>query len=322
MIKLTMIKLTTRNQDAIMRNGFTLMELLIVTSVIGILIALLLPAIMTVRNASRRLSCSNNLKQISISVHQYTETHGMMPGTGMGRYVSSKFARKGVATDRFSIFSSILPYIEKEGIYSSINFNLSSYRKVGGKANYTAGHNKISLFVCPSQPGQGGFLSYAVNTGRWSDDFTGIARANPRGGGTKLAEIAKGLSKTSMLSERVWGRDFGNHKANEKEIYPFSLFPHQIDRIHNCKEIEPLKPVIKNLGKLSWMISRNNDKYDHSRKINSYICFQYRRSDFASYPASSFHNVGINVAYCDGSIRFVSEDIDATTWLKIGMKGQ
>lgn len=299
------------------KRGFTLLELLIVMGIIGILLALALPAVSAARGVANRMRCTNNLKQLGMSVHNYHESWGLLPGISMGRFVSSSESRRGDITDRYSVFAVLLPYMNESLTYDSININLSSYRGPGRDANLTVSQVRLSMFLCPSQPGTG-FLSYGINTGRWSDDHLGVGKQNPRQGRT-FSEITGGLSKTALFSERVWGHNYGSHPANAGHLYPFSLFPYQVDRIYDCKGLPPSVPGL-NMGSLSWLPSRYNDKYDHGRAINSLVCLQTRRSSTASFPASSFHNGGVNVALCDGSVSFIKETISRQIWESLGTR--
>ena len=104
------------------RRGFTLIELLVVIAIIGVLIALLLPAVQAAREAARRSQCSNNLKQIGLALHNYEGAIGAMPwGEGPGGW------------NDWSALCLMLPYIEQKPLYDSLNFaNTSNASKIGG----------------------------------------------------------------------------------------------------------------------------------------------------------------------------------------------
>src|SRR5688572_7932810 len=96
------------------RKGFTLVELLVVIAIIGILVALLLPAVQAAREAARRMQCSNNLKQVGIALHNYHDTYKNLP---LGRWGSATFPNKTYGTHTL-----ILNFIEQTNIYNSIDF--------------------------------------------------------------------------------------------------------------------------------------------------------------------------------------------------------
>src|SRR5436305_11412170 len=100
------------------RRGFTLIELLVVIAIIGLLIALLLPAVQAAREASRRSQCSNNLHQIGVALHTYASTHGLFPP---GR-INSHIAGWGQC---WGAYAQLLPFMEQQPVYNAFNFLLS-----------------------------------------------------------------------------------------------------------------------------------------------------------------------------------------------------
>jgi len=123
--------------------GFTLVELLVVIAIIGVLVALLLPAVQAAREAARRMSCSNNLRQIGLAFHSYHDTHKTLP------YTTSAWGPTGVVGSGnrgWSWNSFILPYIEQQAAYSQIDFN--DFVPVNNNRNILK--NPIPLSICPS----------------------------------------------------------------------------------------------------------------------------------------------------------------------------
>jgi prepilin-type N-terminal cleavage/methylation domain-containing protein/prepilin-type processing-associated H-X9-DG protein len=136
--------------------GFTLIELLVVISIIAVLIALLLPAVQSARESGRRAQCSNNMKQLGIAIYSYESAHHFLPSAGE----SVNYGVKPPVVqfiDGMSVFVRLLPNMEGDVVFNSINFRLD-YDSVSG-ANFTATSTVLSSFLCPSaavRSGNGG----------------------------------------------------------------------------------------------------------------------------------------------------------------------
>ena len=196
--------------DWLIRTGFSLIELLVVIAVIGILIAILLPAVQSVREAARRTSCKNNLRQIGLALHNHHDAHGSFPP---GRGAPFPFV--------FSAHAYLLPYFEQSSVANGIvlsapptTFTLSNGRVLDGSPNEASAQSTISLFSCPSDsegriPGSSfGATNYVATSGsgiRNHGSLRGSDGVFYNGVRTKFRDITDGLSNTIVFSERTLG---------------------------------------------------------------------------------------------------------------------
>lgn len=134
--------------------GFTLVELLVVIAIIGILVALLLPAVQSAREAARRMQCGNNLKQIGLALHNYHDTYKSFPPTGIlnGTVGTPTAASPSNRPYHYSWAFMILPFIEQQPLYDSTNKNLPIYIGANGQPQPVCS-TQLPAFQCPSALG-------------------------------------------------------------------------------------------------------------------------------------------------------------------------
>jgi len=151
------------------RYAFTLIELLVVIAIIAILIALLLPAVQQARESARRTQCKNNLKQIGLAMHNYHDVYGQFP---LNYEATRNPDGNGRGRTSVSWITASLPYFEQAALYQTINFSdLSgnSYNTLNNAAAQTARVQKLTGFMCPSNPQQalGNFAGNYADNGPW-----------------------------------------------------------------------------------------------------------------------------------------------------------
>jgi prepilin-type N-terminal cleavage/methylation domain-containing protein/prepilin-type processing-associated H-X9-DG protein len=139
----------TRTRPLGRRSAFTLIELLVVIAIIAVLIGLLLPAVQKVREAAARMSCSNNLKQLGLGLHNYLSTYGYFPTSGEGPNSTNQYS----TFDTVSTYTQLLPFVEQDNVYKLMNENYfyNDSRFPGGQAGAKA---QPKFFLCPSGAAQ------------------------------------------------------------------------------------------------------------------------------------------------------------------------
>jgi prepilin-type N-terminal cleavage/methylation domain-containing protein/prepilin-type processing-associated H-X9-DG protein len=315
------------------RAGFTLIELLVVIAIIGVLIALLLPAVQAAREAARRSQCTNNLKQIALAVHTYVDIHGRFP---IGRGTRPPQPYNLGSRYNYSGFSMILPQMEQKPLFDSINFDLTATIQAG---NSTALVTTINSFLCPSEsqqvPTQWAGTNYRFNEGSnvlYSYGETDPGNLNtmmpaPNGPffperSIRLSEVSDGLSTTAIASERLMG-DFNQGVATQRrDIYnaPSPPLPATLDEAYTrCEamDITSLDSLGESNSGAPWLDGfLHTAIYKHVAPPNKKSC--YFRPVRLVMTASSNHPGGVNVAFGDGSVRFVKDTVDRYVWRSIG----
>lgn len=290
--------------------AFTLVELLVVIAIIGVLVALLLPAVQAARESARRMRCSNQLKQMGLAMHNYADTHKAFPIGHMfrGPFDGNPNDEKGGTG--FGWGSAILPYIEQGTMYDQFDFRLPITNTSSSK-NLTLAQTHLPMFTCPSDfkpknwtdgavtnsatssykgcgtsydGWQGGAVGATPNRNR----FNGMFDRDNRGTSLRFAEIVDGTSNQFMIAEARWKMDANGR--NRGRIFGAT---DQTDGAVGASNAL----LLNGQWQMNWTAAEGNP--------------QPHRTVASNHPA------GAMLCLADGSVRFVSENIQhtATAWV-------
>jgi len=293
-------------------SGFTLVELLVVITIIGILIALLLPAVQAAREAARRMQCTNNLKQIALAMHNYHSAVGSLPYAANGRYPGTWYL-------------AILPYLEQTSIYDQYDRTVYYW----SEPNLTLIKQRLDMFTCPSdRPStwkSNGICkyNYAANLGNTSSHrkpewhgvtfFTGPFHSEPQVSWGiedievfRIADIKDGTSNTLMIGELRQGQ-------NENDLRGLTWWG------PGCGLTTHFPPNTTEPDYLDcgW----GTQCAAHANVVPEWPCAEASALSGdtpLNFSARSRHPGGVNSALCDGSVRFVSDSVNLTTWRSLG----
>lgn len=288
------------------RKAFTLVELLVVIAIIGILVALLLPAVQAAREAGRRMQCTNNLKQWVLAFHNYHDTHLTLS------HVNSRHPTLGLVSPRISYQPLLWPYVEQQSLYDVYDFDLPFHHTAGSNTgNEPHVRVQLDLYFCSSDrrgmwkpPADAHTRSrgnYALNWGAadfWQNkNVYPNYQESPFGPGrtSKFRDIRDGLSNTMLIAEVLQSKqdtdfDFRGDIQND------------------------------DIGCAQYMTvnTPNSTVPDVIRCVNTIEpapCINPGNTVAAS---RSYHPGGVNVGRGDGSVRFVQDGVNLDAWQAAG----
>jgi prepilin-type N-terminal cleavage/methylation domain-containing protein len=326
------------NQNRIScRSAFTLVELLVVIAIIGILVALLLPAVQAARESARRATCTNNLKQLGIAVQNYYDS--------MRRYP----AARDTYPMAFSAQAHLLPFCEQLPVFQMIDFT----GQMGATSDYKgynlpAAQMAIPVFNCPSDVGavQGGNgalpgvtfggTNYVTCTGTGASasgvingDYltaNGVFVLTSFGGQgpIRTADIRDGLSNTACFSESTYGNGLASLAPAPSPLPRNAPMVLAIDISGSAMDPGTCAATTTYTGQRGdrWINGGYlATAYNHYLIPNSpaFDCLN-SANNYGLKGARSWHPAGVNLTLCDGSVRFVSETIDQFIWLYLATR--
>ena len=340
------------------RRAFTLIELLVVIFIIGILMALLLPAVQWSREAARRAQCVNNLKQIGIALHGYHDAMGSLPW-GQGPF----------NWNDWSASVMMLNYMDQNNVYNSINFSMPpppsepSFFPPEGPAmpgyppNLTAQGTQLAVLLCPSDGNRlttrCGHTNYAANAGStpmffnpprqdglfiWAGDPIDKANTKAFGPGnapTRFSEITDGLSQTVAYGEKVKGYLAGNAlDPRMPSATIFSVGPEEpqgkpgpyykaCSNLDITNSASNIARVYDSMGSQWWLGHPYCGRYNHVMTPNKWSCsYPFNQGDNGqgAVPPSSRHSRHVNMLFLDGAVHQVKDSVQPEVWWAIGSK--
>ncbi len=299
------------------RSGFTLVELLVVIAIIGVLVALLLPAVQAAREAARRSQCVNNLKQLGLAMQNYHSAHGSFPA-GVAVKIPENCRGGGTDCRGFPMNVILMPYFEQGvieeafgGFYGKEWGWIAWIQDIDNLVDDAIPDTPVSTYICPSNsrwedyPQRkdyygvvGGVVSVVPTQGTWGFVYNdGVMYPNSY---TRIGEITDGTSNTFAVGEVVHAHPFGMGPGYGTSGGPTNWWI--------GAHVNGSNPDVQSYGRS--LLSTLNP-------INSQLPIPLAVTDGNEVPFGSDHPGGAQFVYCDGHVAFIQDaiDINVYQWL-------
>lgn len=317
------------------RTAFTLIELLVVIAIIGILVGLLLPAVQSAREASRRMQCQNNLKQLGLALHNHESAYKRFPAGA----IHQKWDQQPTWTDGhwgWGVFANLLPFIEQTSLHGDLKLDMPL---LGAPPAFPVNPEHVDLvdktipmYLCPSDLGTvlderyrpvnysaclGSGLAGVDSVAGSDRDADGVFYVNSP---SRPADILDGLSNTLAMSETILGPGGGNGSTTtvrpaQPDDYWSVLVPWTTPTLSEsaCQSATSFG-VARGKG---WAATSHLSGFFNaylSPNSNTPDCLMNYTFSPGWMAARSRHTAGVNTLWCDGSVRMVTESVDQKLW--------
>ncbi|WP_437223087.1 DUF1559 domain-containing protein [Planctomicrobium sp. SH661] len=310
-------------------SGFTLIELLVVIAIIAVLIALLLPAVQQAREAARRSQCKNNQKQLGLALHNYHDVHRVFP-FGMMNSFNAYSTEDSVfrGTGRISWFPMVLPFIDQAPLYNTwVTYGQNGTAPNSWWDSNQGANSVVSTMLCPSDPGTGkrtyngfagnyqlcgGSAAWGNQPGTFNEAILDANGVKPRGmfyprSSVSMSHVTDGTSNSLMAGEILVAPDSGTAGTGCESWPDPDMRGLYWNAIHMGSLFVALRtPNTKSPDIIGWKA--------YSTTTSPATCAMSGTAMFAR----SMHTGGVNATMGDGSVRFISDNINTGTYQAIG----
>ena len=337
------------------RCGFTLIELLVVIAIIGVLVALLLPAVQAAREAARRSQCVNNLKQVGIALHNYHSTHDSFPMGGSEQMCDITVSPPFLTWNNWSAHALLLGYLEQKPMYDAINFALAPLYNPQcplSQSNTTVYNSRVATFLCPSDSIAG---TYCINSYHGCIGNTTSATTSSSGvfatylTAYAIRDIKDGTSNTVAFSEALTG-DYGTRDASTvrhsvvnatdpggaSQLNAYTNLSAMTQGLNSCNQVWASGKngvannnyAVNRGDRWGWgttgdtlfntVVTPNSKQYPWSSCRFACSGCNVDAAQFAK--AQSLHPGGVNAMFADGSVKFIKDSVAQATWMALGTR--